>query len=70
MRERYHVSERRISTTFAFNRSSLQYAARQSEFRDDARRITSLQLAGRRAETQGMRTSGIFVRDLFVNNCG
>jgi len=45
MRERYHVSERRISTTFAFNRSSLQYAARRSEFRDDARRITSLQLA-------------------------
>jgi len=37
MRERYHVSERRISTTFAFNRSSLQYEARRNELNEALR---------------------------------
>ena len=34
MQERYRISERRVSTTFRFNRSSLQYTARRNELNE------------------------------------
>jgi putative transposase len=47
MQERYRVSERRVSTTFRFNRSSLQYTALQNEF-NEALRVKIKELAATR----------------------
>jgi hypothetical protein len=47
MQERYRVSERRVSTTFRFNRSSLQYTALQNEF-NEVLRVKIKELAATR----------------------
>ena len=60
VQERYRVSERRVSMTFRFNRSSLQYTARRNEL-NEVLRVKIKELAATRVR-YGYRRLSVLLR--------